>query len=54
MQKWYAVKTFSGYEEKVKTKIEEKKKINELFENNISEIYIPVYKTYKFIRKEIK
>lgn len=53
MQNWYGVKTFPGYENKVKENLEKLIKKDHL-EESITEILIPTYKNYRFVRKEIK
>lgn len=52
-EKWYAVRTFPGYEYKVQDKLL-KKVEKEKLGNVISETYIPVYKNYIFVRKNLK
>lgn len=51
--KWYAVKTFTGYEHKVSEKLE-KKIERESLEDYISDIYISTTKRFVFIRGKLK
>ncbi len=50
---WYGVKTFPGYEHKVQEKLV-KLIQKEGLENQITDTFIPTYKNYTFVRKEIK
>lgn len=50
---WYGVKTFPGYEYKVQERLEKLIKKDGL-EEQIVESFIPTYKTYSFVRKDIK
>lgn len=50
-KKWYAVHTYSGYEDKVKSSIEEKVKVHSL-EDKISKIIIPSEKIVEFKKKK--
>lgn len=52
-KKWYAIRTFPGYEYKVQEKLikkVEKENLNKV----ITQTYIPTYKNYVFIRKNLK
>lgn len=53
MKKWYGVRTFPGYENKVKEGIEKLIKKNAL-QDQIEDIFIPTYKKYAFVRKDIR
>lgn len=52
-QKWYAVRTFNGYEQKVIDNLE-KQIENEGMGNLITDIYLPVIKKYSFVRSKLK
>ncbi len=52
-ESWYAVRTFPGYEFKVREKLEKQIAI-EKKENVIHEIYIPIRQKYIFSRKKLK
>ncbi len=53
MKQWYGVRTFPGYEQKVKSGIEKLIEKNDLQEQ-VTDIFIPTYKKYTFVRKDIK
>ncbi len=50
---WYGVKTFPGYEHKVQEKLN-KLIEKEGLESQITDTFIPTYKNYTFVRKEIR
>ena len=52
MKEWYGVKTFPGYEYKVQEKLNKLMQKDKL--NNISDVFIPTYKNYTFVRRVIK
>lgn len=51
--KWFAVRTFVGYEQKVKDSLN-KQIVAENMENLITAVYIPIMKRYKFTRGKLK
>ncbi len=53
MKQWYGVRTFPGYEQKVKSGIEKLIEKNDLQEQ-VTDIFFPTYKKYTFVRKDIK
>lgn len=53
MQKWYAIRTFPGYENKVRENLEKKIK-KENLEESIVDIYVPAYKKYIFVSRKLK
>ena len=53
MKEWYGVRTFPGYETKVKEGLEKLIKKDDLSEQ-ITDIFIPTYKRYTFVRNDIK
>lgn len=52
-KKWYAVRTFPGYEFKVKEKLE-KKIEKEGKQTSITEVFVPSHKNFIFVRKKLK